>query len=62
MSACRVQGALQLCLRASREQNAAADGFLESGCALLRRAFGFEALLLQPIAPGAAPCGATIVW
>ena len=52
----------QLCLRASREQNAAADSFLESGCAVLRRAFDFEGLLLQPITPGAAPCGATIVW
>ena len=57
-----MQGAVQLCLRASREQNAAADTFLQSGCAVLRRAFGFEGLLLQPVTPGAAPCGATIVW
>jgi hypothetical protein len=56
------QAALQLCLRASREANAAAEGFLESGCTALRRAYAFEDLLLSPVQPGSAPQGATILW
>lgn len=57
-----MQAAMQICLRASREENRVAELFLESGCAVLRRAYAFEGLLLQPVNPGSAPCGATLVW
>ncbi|EIE27268.1 hypothetical protein COCSUDRAFT_55287 [Coccomyxa subellipsoidea C-169] len=56
------EAAVQICLRASREENRVAEHFLESGCAVLRRAYAFEGLLLQPVNPGSAPCGATLVW
>lgn len=57
-----MQAALQICLRGSREGTQVAEHFLESGCAVLRRAYAFEGLLMQPVAPGSAPCGATLIW
>ncbi|CAL8462927.1 g2461 [Coccomyxa elongata] len=56
------EAAMQICLRVSREGHQFAEHFLESGCAVLRRAYAFEGLLLQPVHPGSAPCGATLVW
>lgn len=57
-----LQGAWQVCLKAFLDQQVQeAQGFLLDGCYILKQAFSFEGLLLEP-ANGGSAAETTLIW